>query len=284
MAYDPVAFGAADLIATLTGQAGATEHPAGSNLTRYGAATGVDGVPWCAIFIGWGLRQHGVDPAGFFGTTQWRYCPAIYQAARAAGRLVPAEQARPGDIVLYRFSGPVIQHVGVCLSNQPGARLITTIEGNTSAGTSGSQDNGGGVYRRQRPYSLIAGVARPRYASAPTSSTASTRTSPGRLAVDGDLGPATIRRWQQVMGTPVDGVISTPRSSLVVAVQAHLNKVGCKPPLALDGAGIRQDGRPTATIASLQRYLGIHPADGALDAPPSPTVQALQQRLNAGRF
>lgn len=40
---------------------------------------------------------------------------------------------------------------------------MQTIEGNTSPGTSGSQSNGGGVYRRARSYDSIIGVARPYY-------------------------------------------------------------------------------------------------------------------------
>ena len=35
-----------------------------------------------------------------------------------------------------------------------------------------------------------------------------TNTGSGKLDVDGYCGPATIRRWQQVMGTSVDGIIS----------------------------------------------------------------------------
>ncbi len=106
--------------------------------------------------------------------------------------------------------------------------------------------------------------------------------APGQLDVDGELGPATIRRWQQIMGTTADGIISRPRSSLVLAVQRHLNTaIGAG--LAVDGDGIVQDGNRYQTVAALQRYLGT-PADGRLSAPKSMAVQALQRRLNTGRF
>jgi hypothetical protein len=42
-----------------------------------------------------------------------------------------------------------------------GDGTVTSIEGNTSSGTSGSQDNGGGVYRRIRSKSLIKTLMRP---------------------------------------------------------------------------------------------------------------------------
>ncbi len=106
--------------------------------------------------------------------------------------------------------------------------------------------------------------------------------TPGRLVVDGRLGPATIRRWQQVMGTPADGEISRPSSALVVAVQRHLNqKIGAG--LRVDGDGIRQDGRRYLTAAALQRHL-YTPVDGRISFPRSMAVQALQRRLNTDTF
>lgn len=45
---------------------------------------------------------------------------------------------------------------------------------------------------------------------------------PARLVEDGLMGPATIKRLQEYLGTPVDGVISTP-SSMVKELQKRLN-------------------------------------------------------------
>lgn len=105
---------------------------------------------------------------------------------------------------------------------------------------------------------------------------------PGMLSCDGELGPKTIKRWQQVMGTTADGVISHPRSSLVMAVQRHLNaRIGAR--LKVDGDGIRQNGRRYETVRALQRYLHT-PVDGKLSPPKSMCVQALQRRLNLGQF
>ena len=98
-----------------------------------------------------------------------------------------------------------------------------------------------------------------------------------KLAEDGDLGPKTIRRWQQVMGTTVDGVISTPKSSLILAVQRVLH--------AAKGTGVvPSTGRlDKVTITALQRYLGTT-ADGVISKPKSSVIVALQRRLNEGRF
>lgn len=105
---------------------------------------------------------------------------------------------------------------------------------------------------------------------------------PATLVIDGKLGPKTITRWQQVMGTPVDGVIS-PVSDLVKAVQRHLNEHGASPKLAVDGKGIRQDGKIYQTVRALQRYLGT-PVDGKMSTPKSLVVRALQSRLNTNQF
>lgn len=104
---------------------------------------------------------------------------------------------------------------------------------------------------------------------------------PDQLVVDGRLGPRTITRWQQVMGTTADGVIDNP-SDLTRAVQRHLNKV-INAGLVVDGVGIRQDGRVYKTARALQRYVGTE-QDGRLSVPDSECIKAVQRRLNKGRF
>ncbi|MCL1870992.1 MAG: N-acetylmuramoyl-L-alanine amidase [Promicromonosporaceae bacterium] len=44
------------------------------------------------------------------------------------------------------------------------------------------------------------------------------------IAEDGMRGPATIARWQEVMGTPIDGKIDATGSALIKADQAFLNR------------------------------------------------------------
>lgn len=102
------------------------------------------------------------------------------------------------------------------------------------------------------------------------------------LQVDGQLGPKTISRWQQIMGTPVDGEISEPYSHLTAAVQTHLNKQ-IHAGLEVDGHGIFQDNKRYKTAGALQSYLQS-PVDGVLSSPVSQCIKALQRKLNTGKF
>jgi hypothetical protein len=104
----------------------------------------------------------------------------------------------------------------------------------------------------------------------------------GLLTVDGKLGPKTIAKWQSVMGTPVDGIISTPYSKLVAAVQQRLHDT-VDSYLKIDGNGIFQNDRRYKTVGDLQRYLKS-PVDQIISFPVSQVVKALQRRLNENRF
>lgn len=111
-----------------------------------------------------------------------------------------------------------------------------------------------------------------------------------KLAVDGLLGSKTISRWQEVMGTPVDGEIWRP-SDLVEAVQRDLNKSGARDwdgkKLTVDGLGIGPNlttaAGKTRTIWALQDDLGTT-TDGILSKGGSPAVKAVQRRLNEDTF
>lgn len=100
--------------------------------------------------------------------------------------------------------------------------------------------------------------------------------APDLLGVDGILGPHTIKRWQQIMGTTVDGVISEHDSELMRAVQRKL-KGTVDHRLEVDGE------LGPKTIAALQRYLKS-PVDGVISKPKSLVIKALQRRLNQGKF
>lgn len=103
---------------------------------------------------------------------------------------------------------------------------------------------------------------------------------PITLVEDGILGTGTIARWQHVMGSPVDGKISTPKSTLVYQVQVLLDSA-VHSGLALDGYGIFQDDKPYKTVYALQQYLHTG-TDGIMSTPTSTVVKAIQHRLNAG--
>lgn len=129
------------------------------NETVFGARSGFQFQPWCGSFTNAVLAD-----AGLAGEPSSVYTPAGLAAYRRLGRS-PSQPAR-GDLVFFNFpGGEGVDHVGVVERvNQDGT--LETIEGNTSPGNTGSQSNGGGVYRRHRPRSVVAGFGRPAYGTA----------------------------------------------------------------------------------------------------------------------
>jgi hypothetical protein len=151
---------------------GETESPPGSNKGRniskwQKESLGYDGFAWCGAFVGAGLRRVGVQ--GIHGPSIV-YTPKILADARnginGLEKVVAFDDAKKGDLVLFNFpGGEHVDHVGfVARDHEAGSAYLDTIEGNTSAGNSGSQSNGGGVFPRERHRSLVAAVVRPRYA------------------------------------------------------------------------------------------------------------------------
>lgn len=207
-----------------------------NNDNKYGKAYGWNNVAWCVIFVWWCFLEAGA-PGLFYGGKKTASCTAVYKWAKSAGLLVSATNARAGDLVLFKFSSNPPDHIGIVES--AGSSRITTIEGNTSSGNSGSQANGDGVYRRYRYPSQIYAVIRPKYAAEAGSGTTTAKEeycsvnvlmlkkgSKGntvksaqallkyrhgyQIEVDGDFGSATqaaVRSFQRSKGLGVDGII-----------------------------------------------------------------------------
>ncbi|WP_296012399.1 CHAP domain-containing protein [uncultured Adlercreutzia sp.] len=107
---------------------------------------GANGVAYCAMFASWVLDRARVKCAGFPGA----YCPSIHHK-----QTLTASQLKAGDIVLFDWEDDgTDDHVGIVVSNDPVAKTVETIEGNTS---------GGKVAVRTRAYSTICGGIRPDY-------------------------------------------------------------------------------------------------------------------------
>lgn len=88
--------------------------------------------------------------------------------------------------------------------------------------------------------------------------------APAALAEDGWAGPATVTRLQEVLGTPVDGVIS----GQAYANRPHLVSV-------VEGAWKFDDGDGSEAVRELQRRLEVE-IDGHMGPV---TITALQRRL-----
>ena len=158
------------VIEVARGELGQTEDPAGSNLTKYGFWYGVNGVPWCVIFIAWVFEQSG-ERMAFFGGGKTASCSILLRWYREQGLTVDKLNVQAGDIVILNFSGTVEpQHCGLVthVERSGGSILyIRTIEGNTVRGSDSSQDNGGMVCEKVRYPRQVVGVCRPQYQPEP---------------------------------------------------------------------------------------------------------------------
>ena len=116
---------------------------------------GLDGQPWCMMFIQWVFAQAG---ASALLPARTASCGALMQAAKAAGMWVTGNY-QPGDVVIYDFpGGAATDHCGIVVT--PLTNGIRSIEGNTAVG---NDSNGGEVMERTRPEKYIVGAVRPHY-------------------------------------------------------------------------------------------------------------------------
>jgi hypothetical protein len=155
-----MATSADDVDRVLRSKLGVKERPAGSNRTEFGAWYGMSGVPWCAIFMSWGLwtafRAHG-DRSPLEGCRTAKgaaYCGDVIAQAKRESRFRPNPQR--GFLVVYDFPGNAdrFDHIGwVTWTDPADGNHFRALEGNTSATAAGSQSNGGMVAERppQRP-------------------------------------------------------------------------------------------------------------------------------------
>ena len=242
------------------GEVGTTEFPPGSNRVRYWAYLKPEwqGQPWCAAFVAWCWQRAGIDLVRELGSGVF-YVPTVEAWARKIGAW-RTDCAEPGDLVIYGIGDG---HIGIAWPD-PATPTYRAIEGNTSAGNSGSQDNGGGVFIRQRARSLIRGwvrmsVVAERLGVTPAPEPVQAPARP-MLVVDGIRGPATHRRLQEWLGVAQDGIVGRN------TIQALQRRVG-----------VTQDGiLGPQTVAGLQRLVGAR-VDGVWGPQ---TTRALQAYLN----
>lgn len=254
---------------------------------------GMNGVPYCAMFVAWVLDQAGQGVPAMPTAS----VPSFVRGAGAI-KLGNKRDARAGDVVVFDWanvSGPS-DHIGFVEVNK--GSYIQTIEGNTSAGSSGSQGNGGGVYRRTRDWSVVQAVYRPVYdGSAPTP----TPTPSGNLEVDGYIGVASTKEWQRQLGTTVDGVISGQGkwnkdyiyrlTSVTWTGEGSMMVVKLQQFLVNRGYSVGSDGADglmgKSTVLAIQRWMRDkcgykkHAIDGVLGPD---TAANIQNALNAGYF
>lgn len=235
----------------------------------------------CSSLVIYALREAGFDTGGATYTGNL----SANLTARGWRRLPVDGNPRPGDILLND-----VHHVAVFLGNGLLAQASISEHG-TISGAAGDQTGG---ETNIKPYYNYPWNAYLRYG-------ADQSTTDGALAVDGSCGPLTVAKWQAVMGTPVDSVVSGQLipdgttyarpaladecvtyggygSQLIVAVQRKLKAAGVYTG-SLDGL------LGPKTIDGLHRHLGV--ATEAMRPWTSfgpGLVRALQNRLNTGSF
>ena len=136
----------------------------GDNLTIMGKWYGMNGQPWCAMFVSYCFAQLKLSKLVAASSSKgFASCDAGMKWFAKHGQLVPVGKAQPGDIVFFKFDDdPVPDHVGIVYKKRK--NFLVCLEGNTSPqNRRGSQSNGGGCYKRKRPYSLVMAVARPKW-------------------------------------------------------------------------------------------------------------------------
>jgi hypothetical protein len=158
----------------LSSHRGITEQPAGSN--RDNRADGITaaqrrigtwlvGLPWCGVWAANGLLAAGVK-----GVSYRLASVAFIEDDAKAGRApfrdwLPASQHRRvlrGDLAVMFGRGVHVETVR-SFRQVSGAWYVITEGGNTSSGTTGSQSNGGGSFKRVRPLANVYGFARVDY-------------------------------------------------------------------------------------------------------------------------
>jgi hypothetical protein len=254
---------AIDVLNAARGELGFVEGP--NNDSKYGEWYGLNHNPYCAMFVSWCFNEAGMSSLVAASSKKgFASCASGLAWFQKNKQVVNKYAGQPGDIVFYNFSGNgVADHVGIIEGASKDG--ITTLEANTSPDHSnGSQANGGGVYRRHRPYLNVMAIVRPKYlvATKPTSSLAQNKKLAGGVAAAtavGGGGAATLNNHSAVPVKPTT-VISAPpfpgsvgfkigsKNAAVKAVEDALFKAGLLPKTLDDGLFTKE------TTSAVKKY------------------------------
>ncbi len=141
---------------------GEKEQPQNSNRTEFGKWFGVDGVPWCNIFVSYCFKEGAKEAIGTGFTAPGvyangiTYVPTTEAWLRGTGQWVGKATPQPGDIAIFNWDGGVPDHIGI-VERYLGDGRFTAIEGNTAVG---NDSNGGEVMRRERTLKQVDGFGR----------------------------------------------------------------------------------------------------------------------------
>jgi cell wall-associated NlpC family hydrolase len=136
-----------------------------NNDTIFGKAYGLNHQPWCAMYVSYCFNEAGVGALVAAQTKKgFASCDAGMKWFAKNGQLVPVGQAQAGDIVFFQFDDDAQpDHVGIVVNNNTVLKRLVCAEGNTAGDSKGSQSNGDGAFLKNRSYSLVMAVARPKW-------------------------------------------------------------------------------------------------------------------------
>lgn len=158
---------AAQVLARAAGEDGYVEYPSGSNRTKFGRWYGLDGEPWCAMFVSWVFFHEGL-PLPASTSKGFAYTPAgaaWFQRQQRWAAAGTGQVMAPGDVVFYRMpNGPArINHVGIVVAGA-GDGTFKAWEGNTDV--RGGR-TGGRVLLQRRSMAHVVGWGRPAFTAPP---------------------------------------------------------------------------------------------------------------------
>lgn len=121
----------------------------GNNDSTYGRWYHLNNQPYCAMAVTQAYVEAGSK--AFIRGSRYAYCPFIVADARAGKNgLAITRNPEKGDLILFDWKGDgVADHIGLFeawMDRDKG--YFKSVEANTSPDDSGSQSNGGGVFRR----------------------------------------------------------------------------------------------------------------------------------------
>ena len=131
-------------------EVGYAESPPQSNKTKYGQWFGLDGVPWCAVFVSWCYFMAG-NPLPKIGWPKgFASCQAGFDHFVAENKITSTPIR--GDLVFFDWdNNGNYDHVGLFV-HKINDEFFSTIEGNTSLK---DQRNGGEVMQRVRKFNNV---------------------------------------------------------------------------------------------------------------------------------
>lgn len=136
------------ILQTAIAELGEIEYPLNSNRQKYGKWYGLNGVPWCAIFVSWVYHIAGYPLGKIDSWLGIQYCPSALNHFKRINAVT--KDPKPGDIAFFDWQlDGRFDHAGIFLQDNQDKLTFMSIEGNTAIG---NDSNGGEVMIRQRKY------------------------------------------------------------------------------------------------------------------------------------